>query len=189
MHLPPRPRLARRERLTRRLFARLRLQRWSSDVVRRISSAADEALAETGDSSAADEANKTMHKIERFANATSAGSDKTSKASARESAAFEKVVSRIKEQLGALLRRPSRPAPWPPPHAQLVGACAAGDLTPTSQFSSAHQQISATQSAGTRRTAETAKAQLAEIARARKRHGELRTAHIKTLQNAITSSF
>ena len=111
MPLPPRPCLARREHLTRRLFARLRLQRWSSDVVRRISSAADEALAETGDSSAADEANKTMHKIERFANATSAGSDKTSKASARESAAFEKVVSRIKEQLGALLRRPSRPRP------------------------------------------------------------------------------
>ena len=66
---------------------------------------------EVGDSSAADEANKTMHKIERFANATSAGSDKTSKASARESAAFEKVVSRIKEQLGARLRRPSRPCP------------------------------------------------------------------------------
>ena len=192
MPLPPRPCLARRERLTRRLFARLRLQRWSSDVVRRISSAADEALAETGDSSAADEANKTMHKIERFANATSAGSDKTSKASARESAAFEKVVSRIKEQLGARLRRPSRPRPpAAPSHSgvQVVGACAAGDLTPTSQFSAAHQQISATQSAGTRRTAETAKAQLAEIARARKRHGELRTAHIKTLQNAITSSF
>ena len=84
---------------------------------------------------------------------------------------------------------PRAPAPRPPPRTQVVGACAAGDLTPTTQFSSAHQQISATQSASTRRTAETAKAQLAEIARARKRHGELRTAHIKTLQNAITSSF
>eukprot|EP01045_Picozoa_sp_COSAG04_P034632 COSAG04_NODE_7667_length_1090_cov_0.790111_1_plen_146_part_10 len=83
---------------------------------------------------------------------------------------------------------PRAPAPRPPPRTQVVGACAAGDLTPTSQFSAAHQQISATQSASTRRTAETAKAQLAEIARARKRHGELRTAHIKTLQNAIASS-
>ena len=85
-------------------------------------------------------------------------------------------------------RAPAPPAAPSHSGAQVVGACAAGDLTPTSQFSAAHQQISATQSAGTRRTAETAKAQLAEIARARKRHGELRTAHIKTLQNAIASS-
>jgi len=110
-----------------------KLQRWSSDVIRRVSAAADSTVADCDEKSTEQiQQDKLLRKLERATNAIAEGKDAYASKSNHQAANLSKVIAKVKESLG-------------------------GTATPQAQFNLALPRIKEQQAAATNSLMKTAK--------------------------------